>query len=493
MNQIKIQLRPYQLEFVQNLSKSVARNKRIVACAPTGSGKTKTFISISQKATLRERAVIIISESTKIHKQISDEAGGTDIANGVKFVHIKNGQLYVAMAQTLARRPLIIEQINRLDPAPLIIVDEAHIGTPSNIIHKLSEDIMIIGFTATPDARVAKHLPEIYSDCVICCSVDDLIQQGFLCSYTHYARSNSGLSLLELRNGEYSEASQNNAFNTNEVYEGIFDDLDKIPYKKCMIFVSSISHCEDMHQKLLERGYRSTRYHSKLSNANYELAKFTELDIADICVSVGSLTKGFDFPGIDLVILNRATTSLPLYLQMIGRASRPVPAIGKTHFYCLDYGGNWERHGLYWDDRPWDKLWKQKKKDRKSLGVMTVAQCEQCDAIIPASTKICPYCGYQRPQTDKDLAQGELIEITAAYNSLVGRNISSLSPSELSIYAKMKVKQRFAARVAKAMEQRKPGFIQQFGRYMGYKSGWADMQLSMIGSELIDFADITLR
>ena len=490
----KIKLRPYQLEFVSNLSKSVAKNGRIIACAPTGSGKSKTFITISEKSTSKGRAVIIISESVKIHKQISDEAGGTDIANGVRFVSIENGRLYVAMAQTLVRRPLILRQINQLDPPPLVIVDEAHIGTPTNLLKKLNPDIMILGFTATPDARVAKHLPELYSDCVICCSVDDLIQQNFLCSYTHYARSNSGLSVLELRNGEYTEASQNNAFNTNEVYEGIFDDLDKIPYTKCMIFVASIAHCEDMYIKLQERGYRATRYHSKLGkSASYELAKFTELGIADICVSVGSLTKGFDFPEIDLVILNRATTSLPLYLQMIGRASRPVFATNKNHFYCLDYGGNWERHGLYWDDRPWDILWKQKKKTRKSLGTMTVAQCEQCDAIISASVNICPYCGYKRPKTEKELAQGELVEITASYNNLVGRAISTLSPQELSVYAKMKVKQRFAARIAKAREQQTPGFIREFGKAMGYKPGWADMQISMIGDEPIEFTDITLR
>lgn len=491
---MKITLRPYQLDFVSNLSRSVARNGRIIGCAPTGSGKSKTFITIAEKAMSKGRAVIIISESTKIHRQISEEAGGTDIANGVKFVNIRNGQLYVAMAQTLVRRPLIIHQINQLDPPPLVIVDEAHVGTPTNLLLQLNPEIMIIGFTATPDARVAKHLPELYNDCVICCSVDDLIQQGFLCSYTHYARSNSGLSVLELRNGEYTEESQNNAFNTNEVYEGIFDDLEKIPYKKCMIFVASIAHCEDMFDKLQERGYKATRYHSKLGkNASYELAKFTELGLADICVSVGSLTKGFDFPDIDLVILNRATTSLPLYLQMIGRASRPVFATGKNHFYCLDYGGNWERHGLYWDDRPWDVLWKQTKRKRDSLGIMTVAQCEQCDAIIPASTMVCPYCGYTRPKTEKELAQGELVEITAAYSNLVGRAISTLSPQDLAIYAKMKVKQRFAARIAKARDQQAPGYLDDFAMHMGYKPGWVTMQRNMMGNERIDFTDITLR
>ena len=145
-----------------------------------------------------------------------------------------------------------------------------------------------------------------------------------------------------MRNGEYTEASQDKAFGTNAVYDGIFEDLRKEPFKKAMIFVSSIKLAREMNERLQAEGFASVEYHSQLENGSYELAKFTELDIANICVSVSSLTKGFDFAPIDLVVLNRATTSLPLYLQMIGRGSRPVWSPDgtplKTHFRVLDYG-----------------------------------------------------------------------------------------------------------------------------------------------------------
>lgn len=499
MKKINFQLRPYQQTFVNNLAIGLRDHRRVIACAATGSGKTKMFIEVARRAVDNGRAVVIISETTKIFDQIIHEAGGVEIANGKKHVHIKGGELYIAMAQTLARRPLIIAQLAALEFPPLIIVDEAHIGTPSNIIRRLIEasNPYILGFTATPDARVAKHLPELYNNCVVCCQVDDLIQQGFLCSYQHLARTKADTNILEMRNGEFTEQSQQAAFGTSAVYDGIFEDLRVQPFTKAMIFVASIKHAKEMNERLRAEGFASVEYHSQLENASYELAKFTDLNLANICVSVASLTKGFDCPSVDLVILNRATTSLPLYLQMIGRGSRPVWSLDgkptKTHFRVLDYGGNWERHGLYFEDREWDKMWQITKRSKKGEGVAPVALCPSCESIITASQRICQYCGHERPLTEKELEQGELVEVTSHYNSLVGRKISELTPTELAIYAKLKKKQVFAARVAKAKEQMQRGFLPAFAAAMGYKSSWADIQLSMIGATPIDFADIQLR
>jgi type I site-specific restriction endonuclease len=44
-----------------------------------------------------------------------------------------------------------------------------------------------------------------------------------------------------------------------------------------------------------------------------------------IVTSVGILTTGFDEPTVECIILNRATRSLTLYHQMIGRGSRRLP------------------------------------------------------------------------------------------------------------------------------------------------------------------------
>jgi hypothetical protein len=58
---------------------------------------------------------------------------------------------------------------------------------------------------------------------------------------------------------------------------------------------------------------------------------------------VSILTTGFDEPGVRTVILNRATTSLTLYHQMIGRGSRRLPR--KKTFNIIDLGNNTDRFG----------------------------------------------------------------------------------------------------------------------------------------------------
>ncbi|MFK5283892.1 helicase-related protein, partial [Lacticaseibacillus paracasei] len=56
----------------------------------------------------------------------------------------------------------------------------------------------------------------------------------------------------------------------------------------------------------------------------------------------GILTTGYDEPTIEVIIVNRATMSLPLWLQMCGRGSRIFP--NKKNFMVLDFGKNHDRH-----------------------------------------------------------------------------------------------------------------------------------------------------
>src|SRR5690606_32278207 len=129
---------------------------------------------------------------------------------------------------------------------------------------------------------------------------------------------------------------------------------------------------------------------------------------------------------------------------MIGRASRPTD--DKDRFTVIDYGGNWQRHGLYYQDRDWTTMWRQTKKSRNAgKGVAPVTCCPKCESIIPSSIKICPYCEHVMPQDERELAQGHLVEITHRYSQLIGRPVSTLTPQELAIYAKLKQKQKFAS------------------------------------------------
>lgn len=477
-------LRPYQNTFVADVRVSLAKHRRIIAALATGGGKTKIFTQITKDAIAKATTVLIITEATKIYGQIKNEIGQcTHIAEGAKEMYIAPGDVYVAMAQTLQRRPGIIKQFAAMGKKLLVITDEAHIGTQSKVLLQLL-DAYHIGFTATPDYRVAKHLPKIYNDCVIGPQPQDLIDLNFLASYNHYQRQAVDVSgLQKTSTGDYTEASQEIVFETAQVYDGLFEDLSKFKFYKGMIYCASIKHCNDTVLRLRACGYECAEVHTKNPKSDFELFQFTNGHLS-LCVSVGSLTKGFDFPAIDLIILLRATTSLPLMLQMIGRGARWFP--GKRHFNVIDYGKNGSRHGFWNEERDWSKMWNAIPK-RKADGVAPVKDCPKCGCLVSTMIMLCPACGHQFIKPPLTPQETELIEITAAYNELRGRNISTLTVRELVVYTKATGKKLFANRIARAKGDR---YLSEYAQLIGWKHGW---NTHIIADQELNFADIIIR
>lgn len=436
--------------------------------------------------------VLVLTESTKIYDQLTGELHAGNINAGVKDGAILRGHIYIAMAQTLSRRPKMVHQFLSFGSNLLIITDEAHIGTPTKLLRQFP-DAYHIGFTATPDYKFAKHLPELYNECIVGAQPDELVNGGYLSPYRHFARVVADLDDLKIKNGEFTEESQELIFENKKVYEGLEKDLAHINYKKAIIFTASIKHCEDVYKQLTEAGFNCIRVHSKLpeSKQSFDMAQYM-FGSVNICISVGILTKGWDHPPLDLVVLYRATTSLPLYLQMIGRGSRISP--GKSSFTVIDYGGNYSRFGFWDAEINWKKKWKEKPNKKKD-GVAPVKKCPKCDYINHASALVCKNCGHKFEKSDQGSDENtKLIELTESYRQITGKKISQLTPQELALYARFKNKKAFAARVAKAKAQQQSfDYLTSFAHAMGYKPGWVNFQAEQINGEKIEFHDIVLR
>src|SRR5690606_38498310 len=59
-----------------------------------------------------------------------------------------------------------------------------------------------------------------------------------------------------------------------------------------------------------------------------------------ILINTNVFTTGFDVDDIECVVINRATKSLSLWIQMVGRGSRTTKKIYKDFFTVLDLGQN---------------------------------------------------------------------------------------------------------------------------------------------------------
>jgi DNA repair protein RadD len=87
----------------------------------------------------------------------------------------------------------------------------------------------------------------------------------------------------------------------------------------------------------------------------------------------------------------RPTLSPGLYYQMVGRGFRLHP--NKTDCLVLDFGGNILRHG------PVDAL--QIKPPPDGTGEAPAKECPGCRAVIHAAYAVCPECGYEFPEPER--------------------------------------------------------------------------------------------
>lgn len=483
-------LRDYQEKLKNEASQILVKEKAVICQAPGGTGKTKTFLAIAYGSNQKNRTCLIITDRTQVYKQISEESGGVTIGDGVKNVYIENGKTYVAMAQTLRNRPKIIEQFNNLPKEVVVIIDECHISTTCKILDKLTNR-MLLGFTATPDYRIAKHLPKYYNDIVTTEQISWFIDRKHLCDYQHIMKkSGEGVEKIKKQNGDFSSSEQTRFFGKEEHYQELFEDLKKHPFNKCMLFTSSIEHCEAVYNRLCDAGYNCSIFHSKRKDNALQKDMFEDKQGNNIMVSVGTLTTGYDYPPVDMVILYRATTSLALYLQMIFRADRPKEGM---FFIVLDYGLNGKRHGLYSQDRNWQELWKEPKKRRESDGVSAQKFCPDCESILPSSAKNCKFCGALLPVQEKDLSDvGKSVDLTNKLKPIKGKLISSLTAKEFALYANVTGKKMYCVRVIRNLDRiNGTNLLEEYAAEMNYKKGWIDRVLfQMSGNE--SFYDIVI-
>ena len=132
-------------------------------------------------------------------------------------------------------------------------------------------------------------------------------------------------------------------------------------------------------------------------------------------------TTGFDVTDVEVVILNRATESLSLFLQMVGRGSRITDKIYKPKFTVIDLGGNFAKHDIWSARRDWTPYFKGKKwKMKQSLDELKLWRCKKCDYFNEPGTVFnelteqlhCAECGAPKEQKkQKSPKTGELVYI----------------------------------------------------------------------------------
>ncbi len=415
-----MKLRPYQDSFVSDLSVKLAQGKRkLVAQLPTGAGKTIVFSAICDRYLKKnpgKRVLILVHRKellTQTRKTIYKAYGiaAQPVIAGMKV--IPPASVYVGMVESSHRRQAALQNIG------LVIIDEAH-RLEFIKLHAHFPEQFIIGFTATPlTASKRKPLKMFYEDIVCGIEIPELITQGSLCQNITFAPKDSvERAGLSIKNGEFEDGLMALQFSKPKYVSNCVKAYEKNGKgSKTIVFNVTIQHSIKVQQAFYAAGYNCRHLDGTASatERTRTLEWFATTPDAILC-NVGIATTGFDQPDIETVIVNKATMSMPLWLQMTGRGSRPTEA--KSAFTIIDMGSNVTTHGDWNQSRNWEDIFFNPPKANDDPGIAPVKDCPQCEAILPAGARTCKFCGYEFParEQEQEVELSELIAVTRGIN-----------------------------------------------------------------------------
>lgn len=395
-----MELRDYQERSVIEVAKKLRTHRKIVFQLATGGGKTITFSAITKRYIEKSgKAVLILVHRKELMVQTirtlfhAYGISGQMIRAGMK--HVPKAAVYVGMVESTVRR--IPQDIG------LVIIDEAHNLSFAKMFDLFPTEY-IIGFTATPlTSNKKKPLKNYYEDIVTGVDIPDLIAQGSLCQNITYApKETVDASKLKVKAGEYDDKMMAMEFSKAKHIQNTVDAYKKHGNGgKCLVFNVNIEHSKLVNEAFVNAGFNSRSVDSTSGDRD-EIVKWYLNTPDAVLNNVGILTMGFDAPDTEIIIMNRATLSMPLWLQCCGRGSRPTDS--KSAFTIIDLGQNAITHGDWSDSRDWENIFFNPPKVGKP-GVAPVKNCPECDAILPARVRECKYCGHVFPPPEVEEAE----------------------------------------------------------------------------------------
>lgn len=409
-------LYPHQETLRDQAREALAKWGRIILCAQTGVGKTRTAKWILGATANRQpskrqsgRSLFAVHRRGLVDNAAESFQAEPELPHGVimsKRETAYGRRVQVASIDTMLSWFVDEGQYTTDITFDLVVFDEAHshFTKLAKFLHHHDakrkqlglHPAFVIGLTATPQAKgLADHFREI----VCGPSTQWLVDHGYLAPYRYFRATQGQLGKLVKRGGEFTKASESAAM------EGLAGDLVRdwkqfADGRPTVGFFPRRSHAQEAVATLQAAGVR-VAYVDGETPDDARRSHYWQLNNGklDYLCNVQVVERGTDIPRIGCVQLCVAVGSLTRYRQMIGRGARIHEA--KTDCLVLDHGGNIQRHGFFEDDPAWSL--EVETRDVGESGDRPKIECPQCQAIYRGGT--CSNCGYEPTRKERG-AQG---------------------------------------------------------------------------------------
>lgn len=414
--------------------------KLICLVAPTGGGKTRIAIELTNDFIDRDRKVLVLTNRKLLIEQLVGVFSAAGVEPGVRAAnypldHTK--AIQIASIQTETSRTVKGKIWDWFD-ADLVIIDEAHLNSSASvqkiIARYLEHGSVIVGMTATPI-----DLGHIYRVMVEAGTKAELRELGALVPCRHIGCDEPDKRLIRTIDAEdLSENELRDIFGKAEASIGnkrlkqlcgrVFDWYDRLNPERSatILFAPGVNESIWFHEEFVKRGISAAHIDGEtvwLNGKPYntspemraEVLELSRLGEVKVLCNRFVLREGIDAPWLAHGIFATIFGSLQSYLQSGGRLLRAFP--GLKHVTLQDHGGNWWRHGSLNEDREWKLDWTAAmytgvRRERLEQGEeKEPVRCPQCGLILKSMKCVCGFV-IQRASRPVVMANGELAEHT---------------------------------------------------------------------------------
>lgn len=425
-------LRDYQVATIDAIWNYFSSGKtgNPVAVMPTGTGKSVVIAGLAQRVLYNyplERMMVLthvkelIDQNFKKLLELWPTAPAGIYSAGIGRKDTKQKIIFAGIA-SVAKKAELFGHIG------LIIVDESHLVSPEDVtlyrkfveaLRKVNPHVKVIGFTATPWRLGYGHIAgdgSLFTDvCMDLATIDAFkwfIHEGYMCPLVPKSTSAKlDVDGVHMRGGEFIASELQAAVDKKPLIQQALEEAVHLAGdRSCwLVFCAGVEHSAHVAEELNARGIPCKAVHSKMSAGERDAA------IADwkagrlrALTNNNVLTTGIDNPMLDCIVVMRPTGSTTLWVQMLGRGTRPLYAPGfdiatrqgrldaiaeggKANCLVLDFAANTPRLGPINDPVI-------PKRKGETKGDAPVKLCPSCSTYNHASALNCIFCGHAFPK-----------------------------------------------------------------------------------------------
>jgi superfamily II DNA or RNA helicase len=426
MTEPMLTLRPFQEDIINQVihSANTLKNQNILIQAATGSGKTVIASALMSRFATKGRKVLFLVDNITLIDQTASKLTvpcGV-IADGYQEPDYNDFSVFIASIQSLANRTAWHDC--HFD---LILLDEVHTTGWYALSLKLIERSTkwVIGLTATPYRLSNKQcFVDIFQDAIISPSFAELQKLGYLAPLDYYGIDHADFSKVKISQGDYQVKEVSKIVDNEKAILAALSKYQELgKSKRAIAFAVNVEHAIAIRDTAIKLNINAASI-TGTDKKEYRQEVFEQCRQGEIklLVSCMALTKGFDLPEIEIGLLMRPSKSLAIIEQQVGRVARI--ANGKDRGIIIDCVGNLEVSGF-----PCERIHTKEsilsRSPPKQAGEAPVKTCPECERIIRAQERNCPYCAYLFPIKEK-----EVIDFSGSFSQLITATMVKQDGSE---------------------------------------------------------------